>query len=124
MAVGSTGYPDPWGSTIKGDIRGTMEIWELPWNDEGPVLYTFAEKFLITTKSGDIKGFEMGIWYSGRHVHRERLGDRSDRTLEGSGRVDVLLHGHDGLREVNKRRPRSRTDGSRSCLHWGSTGGG
>jgi hypothetical protein len=40
-----------------------MEVWELPWNDEGPVLYTFAENFLITTKSGDIKGFDMGIWY-------------------------------------------------------------
>jgi hypothetical protein len=63
MAVGSTQYPDHWGGTVKGDIRGTMEVWELPWNDQGPVLYTFAEKFLITTKSGDIKGFDMGIWY-------------------------------------------------------------
>ena len=63
MAVGSTQYPDHWGGTVKGDIRGKMEVWEVPWNDQGPVLYTFAEKFLITTKSGDIKGFDMGIWY-------------------------------------------------------------
>jgi hypothetical protein len=63
MAVGSTQYPDHWGGTVKGDIRGKMEVWEVTWNDQGPVLYTFAEKFLITTKSGDIKGFDMGIWY-------------------------------------------------------------
>jgi hypothetical protein len=63
MAVGTAAYADHWGGTIRGDVRGTMEIWELPWKDQGPVLYTFAEKFLITTKSGDIKGFEMGIWY-------------------------------------------------------------
>jgi hypothetical protein len=63
MAVGSDAYPDYWGGTVRGDIRGAMEVHELPWSDQGPVLYTFAESFLITTRCGTIKGFDMGIWY-------------------------------------------------------------
>jgi hypothetical protein len=63
MAVGTAAYADHWGGTIRGDVRGTMEIWELPWYDQGPVLYTFAENFKITAGGGEIKGFEMGIWY-------------------------------------------------------------
>jgi len=63
MAVGTEQYPDHWGGTVRGDVRGTLQVWELPWSDQGPLLYTFAESFLITTKCGDIEGFDMGIWY-------------------------------------------------------------
>lgn len=58
-------YPDDyyWDGTIRGDVRGKLEFHELPWSDSGPVLYTFAESFVIKTKCGDISGFDMGIWY-------------------------------------------------------------
>lgn len=58
-------FPDDyyWNGTIRGDVRGKIEFHELPWSDSGPVLYTFAEAFLIKTKCGDISGFDMGIWY-------------------------------------------------------------
>ena len=52
-----------WDGTIRGDVRGTLEFHELPWSDQGPLLYTFAESFVIKTKCGDISGFNMGIWY-------------------------------------------------------------
>ena len=52
-----------WDGTIRGDIRGKIEFHELPWSDTGPLLYTFAESFVIKTKCGDISGFDMGIWY-------------------------------------------------------------
>jgi hypothetical protein len=52
-----------WDGTVRGDLRGGIEVWELPWADPGPPLVTFAESFVITTRCGDIKGFDMGIWY-------------------------------------------------------------
>ena len=63
MAISLAGDPPyVWSGDIYGDVNGTLEFGELP-SYEGPFLYTFTEWFKITNDLGEIKGYDMGIWY-------------------------------------------------------------
>jgi len=51
-----------WSGSITGDVRGTMQMNGLDVYESGdPYVFTFAERFTITTRCGVIEGYVLGI---------------------------------------------------------------
>ncbi len=51
-----------WEGTVKGDIRGTLELYESPANFVEGGLEYFFEDFIITTAKGVIQGTDAGVY--------------------------------------------------------------
>ena len=51
-----------WCGSITGDVRGAMQMNGLDVYESGdPYVFTFAERFTITTRCGNIEGYVLGI---------------------------------------------------------------
>ena len=84
-----------WEGTVKGDIRGTLELYESPANFVEGGLEYFFEDFIITTAKGVIQGTDARrLRPDDERLLGARSGHGGVRTLDVPGRLHAIRVGH------------------------------